>query len=177
MGSEEYIAGKIALALVNVDDDISASDILMLELDNLSGTFHHKRFDAVLRYADEQQDSFHAFNLPSSPPCDLSHKEAVRFPLQDGANINIHFASTPERSRPDGGHRCADDGLAEKGSADDVVVVEEKGSADAPEEPVSLPYRAQTILIDKEFGLDSAKEWPTGTARCTSSLHRRRRVV
>ena len=170
------------LALVDVDDDISASDIFMLELDNLSGTFHHMRFDAVLHYADEQQDSFHAFNLPSSPPCDLSHKEAVRFPLQDGANINIHFASTPERSRPDGGHMaveevgCADDELAEKGSADDVVV-EEKGSTDAPEEPVSLPYRTRTILIDKEFGLDSAKEWPTGTARCTSSLHRRRRVV
>ena len=56
--------GKIAL--VDVDDDISASDIFMLELDNLSGTFHHMRFDAVLHcYAEEQQGNFHAFNLPS----------------------------------------------------------------------------------------------------------------
>ena len=33
--------------------------------------------------------------------------------------------------------------------------------------------KAHTILIDKEYGLDSAEEWPTGTARCTSSLHQR----
>ena len=96
MGEEEYIAGKIAR--LNVDDDISASDIFMLELDDSSGTFHHMRYDAVLHYADKQQDNFHAFNLPSSPPCDPSHEEAVCFPLQDGANININFASTPERT-------------------------------------------------------------------------------
>jgi hypothetical protein len=79
MGEEEYIAGKIAR--LNVDDDISASDIFMLELDDSSGTFHHMRYDAVLHYADKQQDNFHAFNLPSSPPCDPSHEEAVCFPL------------------------------------------------------------------------------------------------
>ena len=39
MGEEEYIAGKIAH--VDVDDDISTSDmIFMLELDDSSGTFH-----------------------------------------------------------------------------------------------------------------------------------------
>ena len=38
MGEEEYIAGKIAR--LDVDDDISASDIFMLELDDSSGTFH-----------------------------------------------------------------------------------------------------------------------------------------
>jgi hypothetical protein len=100
MGEEEYIAGKIAR--LDVDDDISASNIFMLELDDSSGTFHRMRYDAVLRYADKQQDNFHAFNLPSSPPCDPSHEEAVCFPLHDGANININFASTPERSHPDG---------------------------------------------------------------------------
>ncbi len=100
MGEEEYIAGKIVH--VDVDDDISASDIFMLELDDSSGTFHRMQYDAMLRYADEQQDNFHAFNLPSSPPCDPSHEEAVCFPLRDGVNdININFASTPERSRPD----------------------------------------------------------------------------
>ena len=62
--------------------------------------------------------------------------------LQDGANININFATTPERSRPDGSHvaaveevGCADDVLVEEGSGVDDVVVEEEGSADAPEEP------------------------------------------
>jgi len=30
---------------------------------------------------------------------------------------------------------CANDVLVEEGSADDVLVVEEEGSADAPEEP------------------------------------------
>jgi len=55
--------------LVDVDDDISASNIFMLELNNLSGTFHHMRFDAVLCYADKQQGNFHAFNLPSLPLC------------------------------------------------------------------------------------------------------------
>ena len=82
MGEEEYIAGKIARVDVDVDDVISASDIFMLELDDSSGTFHCMRYDAVLHYADEQQDIFHAFNLPSSPPCDPSHEEAVRFPLR-----------------------------------------------------------------------------------------------
>ena len=79
MGEEEYIAGKIAR--LDVDDDISASNIFMLELDDSSGTFHHMQYDAMLCYADEQQDNFHAFNLPSSPPCDPSHEEAVCFPL------------------------------------------------------------------------------------------------
>ena len=96
MGEEEYIAGKIAR--LDVDDDISASDIFMLELDDSSRSFHRMRYDAVLGYADKQQDNFHAFNLSSSPPCDPSHEEAVCFPLQDGANININFASTPERT-------------------------------------------------------------------------------
>jgi hypothetical protein len=35
-------------------NDISASDIFMLEVDDSSGTFHRMRYDAVLRYADEQ---------------------------------------------------------------------------------------------------------------------------
>jgi len=39
MGEEEYIAGKIVH--VDVDDDISASNmIFMLELDDSGGTFH-----------------------------------------------------------------------------------------------------------------------------------------
>ena len=79
MGEEEYIAVKIAH--VDVDDDFSASDIFMLELDDLSGTFHHMQYNAVLHYADDQQDNFHAFNLPSSPLCNPSHEEAVCFPL------------------------------------------------------------------------------------------------
>ena len=77
MGEEEYIAG-IFLRL-NVDDDISTFDIFMLELDDLRGTFHRMRYDAVLRYADKQHDNFHAFNLPSSPPCNPSHNKAVVF--------------------------------------------------------------------------------------------------
>ena len=64
---------------VDVDDDTSASDIFMIELDDSSGTFHCMQYDVMLRYADEQQDNFHTFNLPSSPPCDPSHKEAVVF--------------------------------------------------------------------------------------------------
>jgi hypothetical protein len=157
MGEEEYIAGKIVR--VDVDDDISAFDIFMLELDDSSGTFHRMRYDAVLHYADEQQDNLHSFNLPSSPPCDPSHEEAVRFPLRYGANINIHFASTPERSRPDGGRvavkevGCADDVLAEEGSADDVVV-EEEGSADAPEEPC-LP----AAIGPKVYSLTKSMDW------------------
>jgi len=79
MGEEEYIAGKIVH--LNVDDDISASNIFMLELDDSSGNFHRMQYDAVLHYADEQQDNFHAFNLPSSPLCNPSHEEAVCFPL------------------------------------------------------------------------------------------------
>ena len=73
------------------------------------------------------------------------------FPLQEyidvGANINIHFASTPERSCPDGGRRvavevgCTDDVLVEEGSAGDVVV-EEEGSADAPDKP----YLATAVI-------------------------------
>ena len=42
------------IAHLDVDDDISASDIFMLEVDDSSGTFHRMRYDAVLRYADEQ---------------------------------------------------------------------------------------------------------------------------
>ena len=157
MGEEEYIAGKIAR--LDVDDDISASNIFMLELDDSSGTFHRMQYDAVLGYADEQQDNFHAFNLPSSPPCDPSHEEAVCFPLQDGANININFASTPERSSPDGSRvavdevGCADDVLVEEGSADDVVV-EEEGSADAPEEPC-LP----ATIGPKLYSLTKSLDW------------------
>ena len=60
---------------------------------------------------------------------------------------------------------CADNVLAKEGSADKVVV-EEKGSAEAPEEPC-LP-----AAIGPQFGLDSAEEWPTGMARCASSIHR-----
>jgi hypothetical protein len=45
MGEEEYIAGKIAR--LDGDDDIFASDIFMLELDDSSGTFHRMRYDAV----------------------------------------------------------------------------------------------------------------------------------
>jgi hypothetical protein len=154
MGEEEYIAGKIAR--LDVDDDISASDIFMLELDDSSGTFHRMRYDAVLRYADKQQDNFHAFNLPSSPTCDPSHEEAVCFPLRDGANI---FASTPERSRPDGSRvaveevGCADDVLVEEGSVD-YVVVEEEGSADAPEEPC-LP----AAIGPKLYSLTKSSDW------------------
>ena len=99
------------------------------------------RPNAILRYADKQQDNFHAFNLPSSPPCNLSHKEAVCIHLQEyidvGVNNNIHFVSIPERSHPDRGRRvavevvgCADNMLVKEGSAGDVVV-EEEGSTDA----------------------------------------------
>ena len=144
---------------VDVDDDTSASDTFMIELDDSSGTFHRMRYNAVLRYANKQQDNFHAFNLPSSPPCNSSQEEAVCFPLLDGVNINIYFASTPERSRPDGGRMvveevgCADDGLAEEGSADDVVA-EEKGSADAPEEPC-LPV----AIGPKLYSLTKSMDW------------------
>jgi hypothetical protein len=157
MGEEEYIAGKIVR--VDVDDDTSASNIFMIELDDSSGTFHRMRYNAVVRYANKQQDKFHAFNLPSSPPCDSSHEEAVCFPLLDGANINIYFASTPERSCPDGGRvavkevGCADDVLVEEGSVDDVVV-EEEGSADAPEEPC-LP----AAIGPKLYSLTKSMDW------------------
>jgi hypothetical protein len=79
MGEEEYIAGRIAH--VDVDDDISASDIFKLELDDSSGTFYRMQYNAMLHYVNKQQDNFHAFNLPSSPPCNPSHEEAVCFPL------------------------------------------------------------------------------------------------
>jgi hypothetical protein len=46
MGEEEYIAGRIAH--IDIDDDISTSNIFMLELDDSSGTFHRMRYDAVL---------------------------------------------------------------------------------------------------------------------------------
>ena len=79
MGEEEYIARRIAH--VDVDDDISTSDIFKLELDDSSGTFYRMRYNAMLHYVSKQQDNFHAFNLPSSPPCNPSHEEAVCFPL------------------------------------------------------------------------------------------------
>ena len=47
---------------VDVDDDTSASDIFIIELDDSSGTFHRMRYNAVLHYADEQLNNFHAFN-------------------------------------------------------------------------------------------------------------------
>ena len=74
--------------------------------------------------------------------------------------ININFASTPERSRPDGGHvavkeiGCAADVLVEEGSADDVLVVEEEGSADAPEEP-HLPV----VIGPKLYSLTKSLDW------------------
>jgi len=158
MGEEEYIAVKIGH--VNVDDDFSASDIFMRELDDSSGTFYRMRYNAMLRNADEQQDNFHTFNFPSSPPCDPSHEEAVCFPLRDGANINNNFASSPERSCPDRGCveveeiGCADDVLVEEGSADDVLVVEEEGSADAPEEP-----RLPAVIGPKLYSLTKSSDW------------------
>jgi len=159
-GGERVYCRKIVH--IDVDDDISASGmIFMLELDDSSGTFHRMQYDAVLHYADEQQDNFHAFNLPSSPPCDPSHKEAVCFPLRDGANmININFASTPESSRPDGGRvavkeiGCTDDVLVEEGSANDMLVVEEEGSDDAPEEP-----RLPAMIGPKQYSLTKSSDW------------------
>ena len=157
MGEEEYIDGKITR--VDVDDDVSASDIFMLELDDSSGTFHCMQYDAMLHYADEQQDNFHTFNLPSSPPCNPSHEEAVCFPLRDGANSNINFASTPERSHPDESRMtveevgCVDDVLVKEGSADDVVV-EVEGSADTKEEPC-LP----ATIAPKLYSLTKSSDW------------------
>jgi hypothetical protein len=115
-GEKEYIAGKIVR--VDVDDDISASDICMLELDDSSGTFHRR-------------DTMSCCVMPTKNTCDPSHQEAVFFPLRDGANINIHVASTPERSHLEGEHvaveevGCADDVLVKERSADDVVAEEE----------------------------------------------------
>ena len=59
MGDEEYIAGKIVR--VDVDDDISASCIFRLELDDSIRTFHRMRYNAMLRYADEQHDNVFLF--------------------------------------------------------------------------------------------------------------------
>jgi hypothetical protein len=75
MGEEEYIAGKIAR--LDVDDDICASNIFMLELDDLSGTFHHMQYDAMLCYADEQQDT----STPSTflPPLGAIHLTRRQF--------------------------------------------------------------------------------------------------
>jgi len=75
--------------------------------------------------------------------------------------ININFASTPERSRPDGGRvaveeiGCADNVLlVEEGSVDDVLVVEEEGSADAPEEP-----RLPAMIGPKLYSLTKSLDW------------------
>ena len=162
MGEEEYIARKISC--VDVDDDISASCIFMLELDDSIGTFHCMRYNAVLHYTDKQHDNFHAFNLPCSPPCNPFHKEAICFPLQEyidaSANINNHFVSTPERSLPDVGQRvvvklgCTDDVLIKEGSAHDVVV-EEEGSANALDKPC-LPV---TIGPKKLYSLTKSTDW------------------
>ena len=77
MGEEEYIARKISC--VDVDDDISASCIFMLELDDSIGTFHRIQYDAMLRYANNQHDNFHAFNLPSSSPLRVIHLTRRQF--------------------------------------------------------------------------------------------------
>ena len=79
--------------------------------------------------------------------------------LRDGANININFATTPERSRPDGSRvaveevGCADDVLVEEVSVDDVVV-EEEGSADAPEE-LCLP----AAIGPKLYSMTKSSDW------------------
>ena len=162
MEEEEYIARKNAR--VNVDDNISTSCIFMLELGDSSRIFHRMQYNAMLRYADKQQDNFHVFNLPSSPLCDPSYEETVCLPLQEyidvGANINLHFASTPERSCPDGGRcvavkvGCLDDVLIKEGSADDAVV-EEEGSADAPDEPCPPAM----IGPKKLYSLTKSTDW------------------
>ncbi len=103
MGEEEYIAGKFL-----PDDDISTFDIFMLELDDLRGTFHRMRYDAVLRYADKQHDNFHAFNLPSSPPCDPSHKEAVVF-LYKMVQISTLILPPPQKEALD--HRRSQENM------------------------------------------------------------------
>ena len=77
IGEEEYIAENIAH--VNVDDDISASCIFMLELDDSIGTFRRIQYDAMLRYANNQHDNFHAFNLPSSSPLRVIHLTRRQF--------------------------------------------------------------------------------------------------
>ncbi len=46
-GGRVHIAEKIAH--VDVDDDFTISDIVMLELDDSSETFHCMQYDAVLR--------------------------------------------------------------------------------------------------------------------------------
>ena len=49
---------------------------------------------------------------------------------------------------------CVDDVLVEEGSADDVLVVEEEGSADAPEEP-----RLPAVIGPKLYSLTKSSDW------------------
>ena len=49
---------------------------------------------------------------------------------------------------------CVDDVLVEEGSADDVLVVEEEGSADAPEEP-----RLPAVIGPKLYSLTKSLDW------------------
>ncbi len=49
---------------------------------------------------------------------------------------------------------CVDDVLVEEGSVDDVLVVEEEGSADAPEEPC-LP----AVIGPKLYSLTKSSDW------------------
>jgi len=49
---------------------------------------------------------------------------------------------------------CVDNVLVEEGSADDVLVVEEEGSADAPEEP-----RLPAVIGPKLYSLTKSSDW------------------